>query len=104
MDQLLAAIAQNEKRRQEQAAQGLDNLTYFVLCKLTEDGIAEAKIVSENIDGAFKLHRNWRRSERELRELRKKVTFAIFAHEDDLSKVTATVDTLFTLLERAFKS
>lgn len=29
---------------------------------------------------------------------------AIFAHEDDLSKVTATVDALFTLLERAFKS
>ncbi len=104
LDQLLAAIAQNEKRRQEQAAQGLDNLTYFVLCKLTEDGIADAKIVSENIAGAFKLHRNWRRSERELRELRKKVTFAIFAHEDDLSKVTATVDALFTLLERAFKS
>lgn len=103
LDELLAAIAQNEKRRQEQAAQGLDNLTYFVLCKLTEDGIADAKIVSENIAGAFRVHLNWRRSERELRELRKKVTFAIFAHEDDMAKVTATVDALFNLLERAFK-
>jgi len=103
LEALLSAIALNEKRKQEQAAQGLDNLTYFVLCKLTEDGIGNAKIVSENIAGAFKLHINWQRSERELRELRKKVTLAIYAHEDDLGKVTTTVDALFNLLERAFK-
>ncbi len=103
LEELLSAIALNEKRKQEQAAQGLDNLTYFVLCKLTEDGIGNAKIVSENIAGAFKLHINWQRSERELRELRKKVTLAIYAHEDDLGKVTTTVDALFNLLERAFK-
>ena len=103
LEELLSAIALNERRKQEQAAQGLDNLTYFVLCKLTEDGIGNAKIVSENIAGAFKLHINWQRSERELRELRKKVTLAIYAHEDDLGKVTTTVDALFNLLERAFK-
>jgi hypothetical protein len=37
----------------------------------------------------------------ELREARKQVTFAIFAEEDDLNKVTATVDALFTLLQKA---
>ena len=37
---------------------------------------------------AFAEFTNWRHSEKELRELRKKVTFAIFAEEDDLDKVT----------------
>ena len=39
--------------------------------------------------------------ENALRELRKKVTFAIFAETDDLDRVTARVDALFTLLEKA---
>jgi type I restriction enzyme R subunit len=38
---------------------------------------------------------------RELRDLRKKVTFAIFAETDNLDQVTAMVDALFTLLEKA---
>ena len=44
---------------------------------------------------------NWKQSENALRELRKKVTFAIYAELDDLDRVTALVDELFTLLEKA---
>ena len=44
---------------------------------------------------------NWKRSENALRELRKKVTFAIFAETDNLNQVTKMVDELFTLLEKA---
>ena len=39
---------------------------------------------------------NWQRSEAELRELRKQVTFALYAEEDDIQKVTTTVEALFT--------
>jgi type I restriction enzyme R subunit len=41
------------------------------------------------------------KSERSLRELRKKVTFAIFTEMDDLDRVTALVEELFTLLDKA---
>ena len=44
---------------------------------------------------------NWKQSENALRELRKKVTFAIFAETDDLDRVAALVDELFTLLDKA---
>ena len=50
---------------------------------------------------AFAEFPNWKRSEAALRELRKKVTFAVFAETDDLDQVTAIVDELFTLLEKA---
>jgi type I restriction enzyme R subunit len=103
LQKLLDAVNDNERRKQEQVSRGLDNLTYFVLCKLTEDGIANPKLVSQNIAGAFKTHVHWQKSEYELRELRKKVTFAIYAQEDNMAKVTATVDALFNLLGRAFK-
>ena len=36
------------------------------------------------------------------REVRKQVTFAVFCEEDDLEKVTATVEALFTLLQKSF--
>ena len=35
------------QRKKEQAAKGLDGLTYFVLCKLTDDGIPNPDTVSE---------------------------------------------------------
>lgn len=103
LSELLEEITRNEQRRREQAAKGLDGLTYFVLCKLTDDGIPNAEAVSRKVREAFANYPNWQRSEAELRELRKKVTFAVFAEEEDLGKVAATVDGLFTLLQRSFR-
>jgi len=57
--------------------------------------------VSRKIRKAFVEHPNWKKSESALRELRQKVTFAIFAGSDDLEQVTTLVDELFTLLEKA---
>ena len=52
---------------------------------------------------AFAKFPNWQRSEGELRELRKQVTFALLREEDDVEKVTAIVDALFTLLRKSSK-
>jgi type I restriction enzyme R subunit len=101
---LLAEIEKNEQRKKEQATKGLDGLTYFVLCKLTDDGIPNPEQVSRRVAGEFAKFPNWQRSEAELRELRKQVTFAVFAEEDDLEKVTATVEALFTLLQKSYRA
>jgi type I restriction enzyme R subunit len=100
---LLEALDRNEQRKKEQAAIGLDSLSYFVLCKLTEDGIANAERVSKKVGEAFAKFPNWRRSEAELREARKQVTFALIAEEDDIEKVTAIVEALFNLLQMGFR-
>ena len=100
---LLKEIEKNEQRKKEQAAKGLDALNYFVLCKLTDDGIPHPESAGRKIQEAFASFPNWRQSEAELRELRKKVTFAIYAEEEDLQKVTLTVDSLFTLLQKGFR-
>ena len=77
-----------------------DALTYFVLLKLTDEGIPNPEAVSRKVREAFARFSNWKRSEAELRELRKAVTFAIYAEEDDPEKVAAAVESLFTLLLR----
>ncbi|TAE75869.1 MAG: HsdR family type I site-specific deoxyribonuclease [Verrucomicrobia bacterium] len=98
---LFTEIEKNTRRKQEQAEKGLDGLSYFVLCKLTDDGIPDAEAVSGRIREAFVKHPGWKDSDGVLRELRKAVTFAVFSAEDDLEKVTATVESLFSLLEKA---
>ncbi len=103
LENLLSAIAKNDERKKEQAAKGLDGLTYFVLCKLTDDGIPNPDKVAQKVREAFATHINWQSSEAELREVRKQVTFALFAEEDDLNIVTTAVDALFTLLHKSFK-
>jgi type I restriction enzyme R subunit len=74
-----------------------------VLCKLTDDGIKNPEDVSRKVAETFAKFPDWPRSEAELRELRKQVTFAIYREEDSVEKVTATVDALFTLLQKSFK-
>ncbi|MCL2591632.1 MAG: HsdR family type I site-specific deoxyribonuclease [Betaproteobacteria bacterium] len=100
---LLEEIERNEQRKREQAAKGLDGLTYFVLCKLTDDGIPNPDRASRKVGEAFVKFSNWRKSEAELRELRKAVTFAILDEEDEMEKVAATVDALFVLLEKSYR-
>ncbi len=76
-------------------------LTFFVYRTLLDEGVKEAEEVSKKIKAAFVEQSNWQRSEKELRELRKQVTFAIFSQEEDLDKVAGIVDNLLKLLQKA---
>lgn len=101
LQELFKEIERNEQRKKEQAEKGFDGLTFFVYRTLLDAGVTEAEEVSKKIKAAFVEHSNWRRSEKELRELRKQITFAIFAQEDDLDKVAAIVDKLLNLLQKS---
>ncbi len=101
LEELLKEVEENEKRKKVQAEKGFDGLTYFVYRTLLDANIESADGVSRNIKAAFVDYPNWQQSEAALRELRKKVTFAIFAEMDDIDRVAALVDELFTLLDKA---
>ncbi len=99
--ELLRELESNETRKKEQAEKSFDGLTYFIYRSLLDAKIQNAEAVSQKIRQAFTEFPNWKRSENAVRELRKKVTFAIFAETDNLDQVTAMVDDLFKLLEKA---
>ena len=98
---LLTEVESNEARKKEQAAKGFDGLTFFIYRTLLDAKVGNAEEVSRKIKTAFVDYPDWKRSEAALRELRKKVTFAVYAELDDLDVVTRIVDELFTLLEKA---
>jgi len=100
LEELLAEIERNEDRKREQSKRGLDELTFFVFKELERAEIDDPESASRKIKEAFVQFPNWMRSENSLRELRKRVTFAIFAACDDLEKVTQIVDDLFQTMER----
>lgn len=99
---LFSEIETNEKRKKEQAEKGFDGLTFFVYRTLLDAGVSGAEEASGKIRAAFLDHPNWQKSEGELRELRKKITFAIIPGEDDLDRVVQIVETLFSLLTKAY--
>jgi type I restriction enzyme, R subunit len=101
---LLTAIERDEERKREQMARGLDTVTFFVFTTLRDKGVPQAEDIGKKIGKAFAQYPNWHRSERDLRELRKQVTFAIVDYEEDLNKVTAIVDGLFTILYKKAKA
>jgi len=98
---LLTEVERNEARKKEQAAKGFDGLTFFIYRTLLDAKVGNAEEVSRKIKAAFVEYPDWKRSEAALRELRKKVTFAVYGELDDLDVVTRIVDELFTLLEKA---
>jgi type I restriction enzyme R subunit len=100
LELLLDEVEKNEARKKEQAEKGLDGMTYFVYRTLVDAAIGNAEAVSHKIKAKFTEYPGWRQSENALRELRKQVTFAIYAETDDLDRVTALVDELFTVLEK----
>jgi type I restriction enzyme R subunit len=99
--QLLTEVERNEARKKEQAEKGFDGLTFFIYRTLLDAKVGNAEEVSRKIKTAFIEYPDWKRSEAALRELRKKVTFAVYGELDDLDVVTRIVDELFTLLEKA---
>lgn len=103
LEELFKEIERDEQRKKEQAEKGFDGLTYFVYRTLLDAGISDAENVSKKIKKAFIEHANWLRSEKDFRELRNQITFAIYAEEDDLDKVTDLTDNLLKLLQKAQK-
>ena len=101
LDALLQELEKNETRKHEQAEKGFDELTFFVYRTLRDAEVNNPEAVSTKIKAAFLSFPNWKRSENSLRELRKQVTFAIYAECDELDQVTPIVDELFSLLEKA---
>ncbi|RME62424.1 MAG: type I restriction endonuclease subunit R, partial [Nitrospirae bacterium] len=100
---LLEAIEGDEKRKKEQEEKGLNAIEFFVLKTLEDEGVQSPEEILNDIRTAFKTYENWRNSEADLRELRKEVTFAILKVVDDIDRVTATVNRLFSLLQRGGK-
>ncbi len=101
LEELLQEVGRNVDRKKEQAEKGFDGLTFFVYRTLLDAKVGNAEAVSGKIKAAFIEFPNWKKSEAALRELRKKVTFAIYAEADDLDEVTRIVEEHFTLLEKA---
>jgi len=101
IEKLIKELENDVVRKKEQAEQGFDGLTFFIFKTLKENGIPDAENVTDKIKTAFINNPNWFRAEKEYRELRKKITFAIYAKEDNLDKVTSIVNRLFEILESA---
>ncbi|MFH1130308.1 MAG: HsdR family type I site-specific deoxyribonuclease, partial [Pseudomonadota bacterium] len=98
---LLNDIAANEHRKKEQSEKGFDGFTFFIYSTLYEAGISNSESVSRKIKAAFVEHPNWATSEKELREIRQKMTFALYSETDHIDKITAIVENILTLLMKA---
>ena len=101
LEALIKEAEKNEERKREQSDKAFDGLTHFVYRSLLDAGINNSEVASRKIRRAFSDFPNWRVSEDALRELRKKVTYAIFEETEYLAQVTSLVNELFTLLESA---
>jgi type I restriction enzyme R subunit len=101
LSELFAEIENNEKRKKEQSKKGFDAQTYFVFETVRNGGVCEPEKVTREIGEAFTKHPNWRKSEKQMRELRQDMTFAMLAGAEDMDRVTQTVEKLIDTLSQS---
>jgi type I restriction enzyme R subunit len=103
LEEIRKLYEEDVKRRKEQAQKGFDDLTFFIYKKMLENKINNAEEITKQIKGEFVNHPNWKSSEKELRELRQAVYFALLSEEDDIDKAANLIDDLFNQLFITFK-
>lgn len=103
LEEIRKLFEEDAKRKKEQAEKVFDDLTFFIYKKMLENEINNAVEITKQIKAEFANHPNWKSSEKELRELRQAVYFALLAEEDDIDKAANLIDELFNHLFIAFK-
>jgi type I restriction enzyme R subunit len=103
LDKIRKIYEDDIKRRKEQVEKGFDGLTFFIYRTLIDKGLKNSEEITKEIKEEFVRNPNWKTSEKELRELRKGVYYAILAEEDDIDKVATIVEELFNYLFIAYK-
>jgi type I restriction enzyme R subunit len=103
LEEIRKLYEEDVKRRKEQAEKGFDDLTIFIYKKMLENEINNSEEVTKQIKEEFVNHPNWRTSEKELRDLRQAVYFALLSEEDDIDKAANLIDDLFNQLFITFK-
>ena len=101
--ELIKLLEENEARKKIQAEKGFDGLTFFIYRSLLDAQITDAENVTRTIREAFVELPTWRESEKSLRDLRNRVTSAIFPALNDVDQTVAVVDELFNLLAKAYR-
>ena len=102
LDEIRKIYEDDVKRKKEQAEKGFDGLTFFIYRTLIDKGFSEPEETTKQIKEEFVKNPNWKTSEKELRELRKGVYYAILAEEDDIDKAASIVEELFNHLFIAY--
>jgi type I restriction enzyme R subunit len=103
LEELKRIYESDIQRKKEQNEKGYDGLTFFIYRTLLDKNIKNTEEVTKQIKQEFVNHPNWKTSEKELRDLRQSIYFALLAEEDDIDKAANLVDELFNHLFMVFR-
>ena len=103
LDAIRKLYEEDVNRRKEQTKKGFDGLTFFIYHTLLDKEIKNTEKVTKQIKEEFVNHPNWKTSERDLRELRQAIYFALLSEEDNIDKAANLVDELFNHLNIVYK-
>jgi len=102
LDEIRKIYEDDVKRKKEQAEKGFDGLTFFIYRTLIDKGLSKSEKTTKQIKEKFVQNPNWKTSEKDLRELRKGIYYAILDEEDDIDKAASIVEELFNHLFIAY--
>ena len=103
LEEIRKLYEEDVKRKKDQAEKGFDDLTFFIYKKMVDNEIKNIEEITKQIKEEFVNHPNWKESDKDLRELKQSVYFALLTELDDIDKVANIIEELFNHLFISFK-
>ena len=103
LEEIRKLYEEDVKRKKDQAEKGFDDLTFFIYKKMVDNEIKNIEEITKQIKEEFVNHPNWKESDKDLRELKQSVYFALLTEIDDIDKVANIIEELFNHLFISFK-
>lgn len=95
LEELKKIYESDIERKKQQAEKGFDGLTFFIYRTLLDKKIKNPDEATMQIKEEFVNFPNWKTSEKEIRELRQAIYFALLSEEEDINKAANLVEELF---------
>jgi len=98
LENLIKAHHEKEKVKKEK---GFNSMAFFLNSILEEKKVEDSEKLAKEMNDAFDKYKDWKKSERDARELREELYMSLLSRMDDVDAAYRIIDDIFNILIKA---
>jgi type I restriction enzyme R subunit len=101
LEELENLIKENQAKEKVKKEKGFDSMTFFLNSILEESKVEDAERLAKGMNESFIKHKDWKKSEKDARELREELYYTLLSKFDDVDLAYKLIDNIFNIILKA---